>query len=146
MTQKGFRAYIILKHKLIFSIVVVCILVSSCTVVASSLFLEVLIDNYITPFLLEETPVFTGLLHTIIFMGCIYIVGVLSTFAYNRLMVKISQGTLKEIRDDMFACMQKLPIGYFDTHTDVYKRQELGSWRRPREKDLQYRLFPMGRH
>lgn len=110
-------SYIILKHKLIFSIVVVCILVSSCTVVASSLFLEVLIDNYITPFLLEETPVFTGLLHTIIFMGCIYIVGVLSTFAYNRLMVKISQGTLKEIRDDMFACMQKLPIGYFDTHT-----------------------------
>ena len=110
-------SYIILKHKLIFSIVVLCILVSSCTVVASSLFLEVLIDNYITPFLLEDNPVFNSLLHTILFMAVIYIIGVIATFAYNRLMIKISQGTLKEIRDDMFSRMQKLPIGYFDTHT-----------------------------
>lgn len=110
-------SYIILKHKLIFSIVVLCILVSSCTVVASSLFLEVLIDNYITPFLLEDNPVFNSLLHTILFMAVIYIIGVIATFAYNRLMIKIAQGTLKEIRDDMFSHMQKLPIGYFDTHT-----------------------------
>lgn len=110
-------SYIILKHKLIFSIVVLCILVSSCTVVASSLFLEVLIDNYITPFLLEDNPVFNSLLHTILFMAVIYIIGVIATFAYNRLMIKIAQGTLKEIRDDMFSRMQKLPIGYFDTHT-----------------------------
>ncbi|MBS4980979.1 MAG: ABC transporter ATP-binding protein [Lachnospiraceae bacterium] len=110
-------SYIILRHKLIFGIVVVCILVSSCTVVASSLFLEILIDHYIEPLLLEDTPVFSGLLHTILFMTAIYILGVLATFAYNRLMVKISQGTLKEIRDDMFSHMQELPIGYFDTHT-----------------------------
>lgn len=110
-------SYIILRHKLIFGIVVVCILISSCTVVASSLFLEILIDNYIEPLLLENTPVFSGLLHTILFMAIVYIVGVFSTFAYNRLMVKISQGTLKQIRDDMFSHMQELPIGYFDTHT-----------------------------
>lgn len=110
-------SYIILRHKLIFGIVVVCILISSCTVVASSLFLEILIDNYIEPLLLENTPVFSGLLHTILFMAVIYISGVFSTLAYNRLMVKISQGTLKQIRDDMFSHMQKLPIGYFDTHT-----------------------------
>lgn len=110
-------SYIILRHKLIFGIVVVCIVVSSCTVVASSLFLEILIDYYIEPLLLEDTPVFSGLLHTILFMGGIYSLGVLATFAYNRLMVKISQGTLKEIRDDMFSHMQELPIGYFDTHT-----------------------------
>ena len=110
-------SYIILRHKLIFGIVVVCILVSSCTVVASSLFLEILIDHYIEPLLLEDAPVFSGLLHTILFMAVIYILGVLATFAYNRLMVKISQGTLKEIRDDMFSHMQELPIGYFDTHT-----------------------------
>ena len=105
-------SYIILRHKLIFGIVVICILVSSCAVVASSMFLEILIDNYIEPLLLENTPVFSGLLHTILFIS-----GVFSTLAYNRLMVKISQGTLKQIRDDMFSHMQKLPIGYFDTHT-----------------------------
>ena len=110
-------SYIILKHKLVFGVVVVCILISSCTVVASSLFLEILIDNYITPLLLEDNPVFSGLLHTILLMAVIYVFGVITTFAYNRLMVKISQGTLKEIRDDMFSHMQKLPIGYFDTHT-----------------------------
>lgn len=110
-------SYIILKHKLIFGLVVVCILISSCTVVASSLFLEILIDHYIEPLLLEDTPVFSGLLHTILFMGTVYIIGVFATFAYNRLMVKISQGTLKQIRDDMFSHMQELPVGYFDTHT-----------------------------
>ena len=83
----------------------------------SSLFLEILIDDYITPLLLENTPSFTPLLHTIILMGCIYIIGVLATYLYNRFMVKISQGTLKEIRDDMFSHMQELPIRYFDTHT-----------------------------
>lgn len=110
-------SYIILRHKLIFGIVVICILISSCTVVASSLFLEILIDDYIEPLLLENSPVFSGLLHTILFMAVVYIIGVFSTFAYNRLMVKISQGTLKQIRDDMFSHMQELPIGYFDTHT-----------------------------
>lgn len=110
-------SYIILRHKLLFGIVVICILVSSCAVVASSMFLEILIDNYIEPLLLENTPVFSGLLHTILFMAVIYISGVFSTLAYNRLMVKISQGTLKQIRDDLFSHMQKLPIGYFDTHT-----------------------------
>ena len=116
-TGKRLLSYIILNHKFIFGIVVICILVSSCTVVASSLFLEVLIDNYITPMLSESSPVFTGLFHTVMFMAAIYIIGVFTTFAYNRLMVKISQGTLKEIRDDMFSHMQSLPIKYFDSHT-----------------------------
>lgn len=116
-TCKRLLSYIILKQKLLFSIVVICILISSCTVVASSLFLETLIDDYITPLLIEENPVFTGLLHTLIFMGFIYIIGVIATFLYNRLMVKVSQNTLKLIRDDMFEKMQSLPISYFDTHT-----------------------------
>ena len=114
---KRLLSYIAGKHKALFSVVVVCILLSSCTVVVSSLFLEILIDDYITPLLLENTPSFTPLLHTIILMGCIYIIGVLATYLYNRFMVKISQGTLKEIRDDMFSHMQELPIRYFDTHT-----------------------------
>lgn len=116
-TCKRLLSYIILKQKLLFSIVAVCILISSCTVVASSLFLEILIDDYITPLLMEENPVFSGLLHTLIFMAFIYLIGVLATFFYNRFMVKVSQNTLKLIRDDMFEQMQKLPISYFDTHT-----------------------------
>ena len=116
-TCKRLLSYIILKQKLLFSIVVVCVLISSCTVVASSLFLETLIDDYITPLLVGDNPVFTGLLHTLIFMGFIYLIGVIATFLYNRLMVKVSQNTLKLIRDDMFEQMQSLPISYFDTHT-----------------------------
>lgn len=110
-------SYIVLRHKLIFGIVVICILISSCTVVASSLFLEILIDDYITPLLLENHPVFEHLLEMIMIMAVIYLAGVITTFGYNRLMVKISQGTLKDIRDDMFGHMQTLPISYFDTHT-----------------------------
>ncbi len=110
-------SYVILKHKWLFAIVTVCILISSCTVVASSLFLEVLIDDYITPLLTKTHPAFDGLLSMIVLMAGIYGLGVLATLIYNLLMVKISQSTLKEIRDDMFEHMQQLPIGYFDTHT-----------------------------
>lgn len=109
--------YIILRHKLLFGIVVICILLSSGTVVVSSLYLEILVDDYITPLLLEDNPVFTGMLHTVLLMIGVYIVGIVSTFLYNRLIIKVSQGTLKIIRDDMFSHMQKLPIRYFDTHT-----------------------------
>lgn len=80
-------SYIILRHKLIFGIVTVCILISSCTVVVSSLFLKTLVDNYIQPLLTENTPMFSGLLRAIFFMAVIYIIGVLATFIYNRLMI-----------------------------------------------------------
>ena len=116
-TLKRLMSYIVGRHKLTFFMVVVCILISSCTVVVSSLFLQILIDNYITPMLSEVNPSFAPLLKTIIMLGCLYLVGVLSTFAYNKMMIKISQGTLKAIRDDMFTHMQTLPIRYFDTHT-----------------------------
>lgn len=116
-TLKRLMSYIVCRHKLTFFMVVVCILISSCTVVVSSLFLQILIDNYITPMLSEVNPSFAPLLKTIIMLGCLYLVGVLSTFAYNKMMIKISQGTLKAIRDDMFTHMQTLPIRYFDTHT-----------------------------
>lgn len=114
---KRLLSYIVGRHKVLFGTVVICILFSSCTIVISSLFLQILIDDYITPLLLEDNPSFSGLLYTILLMACIYILGVVATFLYNKIMVKISQGTLKEIRDDMFIHMQKLPIRYFDTHT-----------------------------
>lgn len=64
-----------------------------------------------------SSPVFTGLLHALITIGCVYLVGVLATLIYNRMMVTIAQSTLKRIRDEMFPKMQWLPIRYFDTHT-----------------------------
>lgn len=105
------------KHKLKFTFVLACIIISSLTGVASSLFLQVLIDDYITPLLLEAVPNFSGLFRVVLLMAGLYLIGVLATLFYNRLMAVISQQVLKEIRDEMFAHMQTLPIKYFDTHT-----------------------------
>ncbi|HIY52931.1 MAG TPA: ABC transporter ATP-binding protein/permease [Candidatus Agathobaculum merdavium] len=100
-----------------FTVVLVCILFSAIANVAGSMFLRVLIDDYIAPLLLQASPVFTGLIHAISLMALVYLVGIISTFLYNRIMVSISQGILKQVRDEMFERMQKLPIRYFDTHT-----------------------------
>lgn len=98
-------------------LVVICILLSAIANVMSSLFIQRLIDDYISPLLLEANPVFDALFRAIIQMACIYVIGILASFIYNRTMAVISQGILKKIRDDMFAHMQTLPIKYFDTHT-----------------------------
>ena len=100
-----------------FTVVLVCILFSAVANVAGSMFLRVLIDDYIAPLLLQASPVFTGLVHAISLMALVYLVGIISTFLYNRIMVSISQGILKQVRDEMFERMQKMPIRYFDTHT-----------------------------
>lgn len=94
-----------------------CIAVSAFASVMSSLFLQQLIDDYIAPLLLESAPVFTGLLFALGQMAVIYLIGAFASLFYNRIMAVVSQGTLKSIRDDMFAHMQTLPIKYFDTHT-----------------------------
>jgi len=104
-------------YALKFGVVLICIVLSSVANVAGSMFLKTLIDDYIAPLLLEASPVFTGLIHAIMQMGLIYLAGVVSTFLYNWLMVSISQGVLKTVRDSMFAHMQSLPLRYFDTHT-----------------------------
>ncbi len=103
------------KGKLIF--VVVCILLSSIASAVSSLFLQSLIDDYIVPLLSTSAPVFTELLQVLLIIGGVYLIGVLSTLFYNRIMVTIAQGTLKKIRDEMFEKMQWLPIRAFDTRT-----------------------------
>lgn len=107
------------KGQLIF--VVVCILLSAVASAASSLFLQSLIDDYITPMLGMSSPVFSELLKALIVIGAVYLIGVLSTLFYNRVMVTIAQGTLKKIRDEMFEKMQRLPIRAFDTrsHGDI---------------------------
>ncbi len=104
-------------YKLQLFFVVFCILLSAAVSAASSLFLQILIDRYITPLLGKAHPVFTGLFQALTLMGVLYLSGVLATWGYNRLMVNVEQGTLKRIRDEMFRHMQTLPIRYFDTHT-----------------------------
>ena len=98
-------------------VVIICILLSAIANVMSSLFIQRLIDDYISPLLLEANPVFDALFRAIVQMACIYVIGILASLIYNRTMAVISQGILKKIRDDMFAHMQTLPIKYFDTHT-----------------------------
>ena len=98
-------------------LVVVCILLSAVASAASSMFLQSLIDEYITPLLGMETPVYTGLIRALVTLAFVYLVGAAATWIYNRQMVTIAQGTLKGIRDEMFAKMQRLPIRYFDSHT-----------------------------
>lgn len=104
-------------YKLQFAIVLITIIVSATTSVIGIQFIQKLIDNYIIPLIGNQNPNYTSLLHAMVTMGVIYLVGIIATYIYNRLMLNITQGTLKKIRTDMFEHMQKLPIGYFDSHS-----------------------------
>ncbi|MDO5125860.1 MAG: ABC transporter ATP-binding protein [Ruminococcus sp.] len=115
-TLKRLMGYL-LKYKLRFAMVILCIFISSFVGVASSMFLRTLIDDYILPLQAEANPVFTGLLKAVLTMAGIYLVGVIANYVFNRIMVTIGQGVLRDIRDEMFTHMQTLPIKYFDTHT-----------------------------
>ena len=114
---KRIFSYIIKNYKKQFIFVVICIVISSVASVAGSLFLQTLIDDYISPLLEVDNPVYTGLLKMIGVLAVVYVFGIISSYLYNRLLAVISQGTLKKIRDEMFNNMQTLPIEYFDTHT-----------------------------
>jgi len=97
-------------------VVVICILLAAFAQAASSKSLEYIIDDYIKPLLGQENPDFGPLMGFLCVMAGIYLVGMISAFLYNFLMVKVGQGTQKQIRDKMFCHMQTLPIRYFDTH------------------------------
>lgn len=96
--------------------VVVCIILSTIASVMSSLFIQSLIDDYIAPLLLVANPDFSALLVMILKMCIIFAIGIVSSFVYARIMAVVSQGTLKDVRDEMFNHLQTLPIRYFDTH------------------------------
>lgn len=98
-------------------VAIISIIINTIANLAGTLFLKTLIDDYITPLIGVDNPIFTELAKAVGIMALIYFVGVVTIFISSRVMVKISEGTLKEIRDDMFVKMQKLPIKYFDTHT-----------------------------
>ena len=105
-------------------IVVICIIVASFAQSLSSKSLQYIIDDYITPMLGQADPNFIPLIKFLVGLGCVYLLGMVSAFSYNFLMVKVGQGTQKLIRDSMFRHMQHLPIRYFDTHPvgDVMSR------------------------
>ena len=108
--------YVLKDYKFHCISVVVLIVVSVLCNVQGTMFMKNLIDEYITPFLLSDNPNFTPLAHAIAKVAASYALGVLATFGYNRLMVNVTQGTLRNLRNDLFSHMEKLPIKYFDTH------------------------------
>ena len=116
-TAKRLLKLIISRNKIRLLLVVISIISSSVIMVMSSVFMKSLVDQFIVPLLGQDNPDFSGLNHLIIKMISLFSIGILTTFAYNRLMIVVAQGTLKKIRDNMFELMQKLPIRYFDTHT-----------------------------
>lgn len=115
-TAKRLFKYVVKRYKIHLIIVVIFIIISSATSVASSLFLEKLVDDYISPMLQTQNPEFAKLAQALLTMVVIYLVGILTTYLYNRIMIIVGQGTLKDIRGEMFEKMQSLPIRYFDTH------------------------------
>ena len=104
------------QYKKTMIVVVTCILLSSIAQAASSTSLGALVDDYITPMLAQANPDYAPLIKYLSLMACVYLVGMVSSFLYNYLMVRVGQGTQKTIRDDMFVHMQTLPIRYFDSH------------------------------
>ena len=106
----------ITSYKIESFIVLVLIIVSSIANVYGSMFLKSLIDDYIVPLLSQTVPNYVPLLNALMKLVMIYGVGILATYGFNRIMVTISLGTLKHIRDELFEHMQTLPLRFFDTH------------------------------
>lgn len=117
-TLKRLFSYMFKNYKFQLVLVLVLILLSTFANVRGSLFLQVVIDDYITPLLGQSNPNFSGLLKAITTMALIYGVGIISNLGFNLIMVRISEGTQKTIRDDMFTHLETLPIRYFDSNSD----------------------------
>ena len=108
--------YMLKKYWLAFIVVVLCIIGASLATLQGTLFMQSLYDDYISPLLLSETPDFSGLSAALFRVGTIYVVGILCAYAYNRIMVNVGQGTMRNLRIELFHHMESLPIKYFDTH------------------------------
>ncbi len=116
--------YIKNSHKVLMAVVVLCIFLSSLANIYSSRFVGKVIDEHITPMLLSGSTDMSALLSMLLKMACVFLTGIISTFAYNRIMVVIAQGVLKSVRDEMFTHMQSLPVKFFDmgSHGDIMSR------------------------
>ena len=108
--------YMLRYYKYLFMLVVLCILITAVCTVVGATFPQTLVDDYITPMLKTGSRDFTGLAADLRQLACIMGLGVITAFTYNRIMVNVSQGTMRRLRDDLFRRMEALPIKYFDTH------------------------------
>ena len=117
-TAKRLLKYVTGTYKVRFVIGFICILLSSIASISVSLSLKFLIDDFISPLIGQKDPNFAELYRALAVLGSIFLMGVIATFTYTRLMVYIGQGVLKKVRDDMFEHMQTLPIRYFDQNTN----------------------------
>ena len=113
---KRLISFIFENYKVHCIVTLVFIFISSAASVLGSLFIKSLIDDYIVPMVGVENPDFMPLMQALLMMGTIYLIGVISTYVYNRILLTVAQGTLKKTRDMLFEHMEKLPISYFDTH------------------------------
>ncbi len=115
-TFKRLLGLILKNYKVHLIIVFVCIIISVFSSVQGTLFIRNLIDDYIVPMLSQPTPDFTPLILAIMRVAAFYLVGAAATYAYSRIMIYVTQGTMRDLRCDIFKHMESLPIKYFDTH------------------------------
>ena len=108
--------YVLANYKGTILVVLVCIVVSSLTSLASTLFTRTLIDDYIIPLTEAANPAYASLAQALFRLGLVLALGVVCSYTYNRLMIKVSQGTQLRLRRSLFEHMQSLPLNYFDTH------------------------------
>ena len=108
--------YMLKKYWLPFLLVVVCIVVTAISTLQGVLFMQKLYDDYIAPLLQSQTPDFSNLASALFQVGIVYAIGIVCAYAYNRIMVNVSQGTMRNLRIELFHHMESLPIKYFDTH------------------------------
>ena len=108
--------YMLHYYKIPFLLVIVCILNTAIATVVGATFPQTLVDDYITPMLANGSDDFSGLAADLLQLACVMAVGVITAFSYNRIMVNVSQGTMRHLRDDLFRKMEALPIKYFDNH------------------------------
>ena len=108
--------YILKEYKLACVTVVVSILISALAILSISMFMQKLIDVYIEPMMKQSTPDYGPLAHRMLGLGLILVLGIICAYAYNRIMVNVTQGTMKRLRVQLFERMESLPISFFDTH------------------------------
>lgn len=108
--------YVLKEYKLACVTVVVSILISSLAILSISMFMQKLIDVYIEPMMKQSSPDYGPLAHRMLGLGLILVLGIICAYAYNRIMVNVTQGTMKRLRVELFERMESLPISFFDTH------------------------------
>ncbi len=113
---KRLLGYMIKNYKFSFLLVVICILITAVATMRGMLFVQSLVDDYIVPLMQSASPDFSLLAKALVGIAIMYIIAIVSTYGYNRIMVNVSQGTMKKLRIELFTKMESLPIRFFDTH------------------------------